>query len=256
MASVARRGSSGFDANQFDPASPLTVGSNVRESAKAVCIEIDVPRYKPEDISYTVEAQKGMITIIGKRPEPLHADEDERLLFSSTPMSGFRRSYHVSPKHFDLSKITTRLEYGVFTLICPRIVTATTEPVTVFGEHTKDDRFVPNATSMEVSDLRHSHWPPSIRVSESSTGLTYRCQLPPSVQRDHIEMQLVGNVLKLSIHYVRRVQTDHHDYSETATYSTSWNVPDGTLASDVHTTYTYGLLTVYIDKDVHVTRSR
>jgi len=196
-----------------------------------------------------VDTQQGVVTVIGKRPEPLHAEDDERLLFSSTPLSGFRRAYKISSKHFDLSKITTRLECGVFTLICPRLVVTTNEAVTVFGEHVKDDRYVSNASSLEVSDLRHSHWPPNIRVSESATGLTYRCSLPPSVQRDHIELQLVGNVLKLTVHYVRRVQTEHHDYSETASYSTSWNVPDGTLATEVHTTYTYGLLTVYLDKD-------
>jgi len=253
---AVRRNSSQFDTTQFDPSSPLTVGSTVRESNKAVCIEIEVPRYRPEDLTYTVDSSKGEVTVVGKQPEQLHPQENERLLFSSTPMSGFRRTYHVSPNHFDLGKITTRLECGVFTLIAPRLANTSTEPVTVFGENNKDDRYVPNASSMEVSDLRHSHWPPSIRVSETSTGLTYRCQLPASVQRDHIELQLVNNVLKLTVHYIRRVQTEHHDYSETASYSTSWTVPDGTLASDVHTTYTYGLLTVYVDNNAHVTRAR
>lgn len=119
-------------------------------------------------------------------------------------------------------------------------------PVTIFNGHRSNDALLPDATRMEVSDLRHCQWPPIVRVTPSTEGLVYRCFLPPSVLQDHIHVQLDGNVVTLTVQYTRRVKTSASDYAENALYTTNWNVPEGTAAENVRTSYSCGLLSVVV----------
>lgn len=219
------------------------------ESATGLCVELDVPRYRMADLTLDTDLDRGVLTVTGSRnataaPSAGGASYDVALVVSS-PLGGFRRSFHLSPSIYDLTKITTSLDAGVLSILVPKVPPKPAEqPLTIFGS----DAAVAKTTAEELQAVRRAKDIMSVKKEETAAALTYRCELSPVVTKDHIELTLTGRTLQISVRYVRTVKTDRSESHESATYATNVAVPAGTTAADVHTTYEPGLLVVTLDK--------
>lgn len=232
----------------------------VRESETHAFIEMEVPRYRAAEIKLESDPQSGLITVIGKRDTGSRGNEYDRLLFSSAPVSGFRRSFRFSPDYYDLSKAESSLEFGIFTLKVPKrdtkaieakmaVAAKESKPVTVFsGGNARSKDVVSKTTPEEFSAITHARWPPKIKQEEDAQSLTYKCELPPTVSKEHLSLTLRGRLLELCVDYKRHTKTDHGEETQTATFSTTLPVPQGTKPEDIHTVYESGTLTITLAK--------
>jgi HSP20 family molecular chaperone IbpA len=232
----------------FDSTAPFV---EVRETDKAAILEVEVPRYTADELSVDVDAASGRLTLIGRRGgKPEEDDGFGTLLFVSSPLASFQKTFHFSPKHYDLSQLKSDLKNGVFRVSVPKFPPpAVIAPVTIFGGKASSDAVVAKTTPQELETLRAAKWPPSIRVKETDTAVAYECKLPPTVTQDHLELTLRGQDLVLSINYAREEKTATREEHQSMTYSTSMRVPKGTTPKDIHTELGKdGMLTIQLEK--------
>jgi len=229
----------------------------VRESANAVRIELEVPRYRESDLRVDTDMDRGIITVTGTKASATdRAPEFEHLLFASEPMGSFRRSFNVSPQLYNIDGLSSSLADGVLTITVPKRQQqqqaiqqaggARPQPVTLFGN--REAAMAP-ATRKEMRHLHNARTIMSVRkVEDANNMLTYECDVAPFVTRDHIEINLLGRMLNIGVRYSYDVKRQNYSSSEQATYWTSVAVPEGTTANDVHTTFNEGKLTIKLDK--------
>jgi HSP20 family molecular chaperone IbpA len=220
----------------------------IRESEKAAMIELEVPRYRAEDLSVDCDADHGIITVTGRRGAAHDTEEFSNLVYASSPLGSFRRSFSFAPKLYDVAKFSTKLDAGVFQVIVPKQTPPPApQPVTVFGGN-KEGQLVTTTTPEEFKAIRNTKWPPVIRHEETAEALTYKCEMPPSVTKDHIKLSLVGRALTLSIGYDYSVKSKNREESQSLSYATTLAVPQGTNASDITTAMDNGVLTITLAK--------
>jgi len=212
----------------------------VRETATGVRIEIEVPRYRREDV--VVESDpRGLITVTGKRAVP--ESEGDHLLVSTGSVGGFRRAFRLSPQvyNLDLASIQVALEFGVLSLTVAKLPPPPApQPIAIFG----GDQAVTQTTPEQLEAIRKTRDVMTIKKEETAAALTYHCQLSPFVTKDHIELQLRGRLLSVAVRYVLNTSSS----TESVTYATSLTVPQGTRPEDVHTEYQPGTLTITLSK--------
>jgi HSP20 family molecular chaperone IbpA len=219
----------------------------VRESEKAAMIELEVPRYRAEDLSVDCDADHGTLTVTGRRGAS-HDTEFSNLVYASSPLGSFRRSFSFAPSFYDVSKFSTKLDAGVFQVIVPKKTPPPApKALTIFGGNT-EGQLVTATTPEEFKAIRNTKWPPVIRHDETAQALTYTCEMPPSVKKDHIQLSLSGRALTLSIGYDYSVKSKNCQESQSLSYSTTLAVPEGTNASDITTAMDNGVLTLTLAK--------
>jgi HSP20 family molecular chaperone IbpA len=239
--------------DRFDSVGPHC---HVRETPTSAILEVEVPRYTPEEIKVASDPTYGTVNISAQRAN--QNEDDDMLLFSASPLTRFSRTFTFSPYYYDVSKFTTSLAYGVLTVTVPKLERRAIEAnqqqqqqqpeaVTVFGGNNKGE-LVAKTSPEEFEALTRARWPPVVKREENATALTYKCELPPTVTKDHITLQLHGRHLDLSVNYDRHTKSKHSEESHSVTYSTTFTVPQGTQPNDIHTTYENGLLVVTLDK--------
>jgi HSP20 family molecular chaperone IbpA len=222
--------------------------AQVRESDKAVLLQLEVPRYRAEDIQVTSDVDQGILTVTGRQPPAQYESEFENLVYATSSLGSFRRSFSFSPRHYDIANFSTKIENGVLSIIVPKQPKAP-EPqaVTVFGGDEKGQ--LVTATTPELfKQIRGTKWPPTIRHEETAQALTYKCEMPPSITKDHVSIALRGQSLTLSIGYEYSLKTKNGEESQSLSYSTALAVPAGTVASDVSTSLDNGTLTITLAK--------
>jgi len=249
---------------------------HVRESDTALILELEVPRYRHEDI--TVEQRANNVLVVtGNRPDerPHHDQSYNQFLYGDTPSTRFRRAFSVPPG-FDGSKATHSLQFGVLSIVIPRAAAPPTPtPIAIAntkGEvvsapapgEVKDKRgLIVTATSTpaEYNAVAKMKWPPQIKVDDQNDAITYTATMPPSVTADHIDLHFVRDGLRLGVHHQRQlVKKDDKgnvvfNEEQSVQYSTMLKVPDGTTAQDVSTSYDNGTLVVKVSKHPNPTQS-
>jgi HSP20 family molecular chaperone IbpA len=247
--------------DSFDNTAPY---AQVRETNKAAILELEVPRYTAQELSIEADPNTGRLVVSGRRSgdRSFLEDEDDNdgfgaLLFASSPLSSFRKAFHFSPRHYDLTNVSSVLKDGVFKIKVPKLPEPEQpKPVTVFGGSASSTAVVARTTPDEFAALREAKWPPSIKVQETDKAVQYQCVLPPAVTSDHIELSLQEGVgLMLSVTYIRHEKSEHREESQSMSFSTNMAVPPGTKPEDIHTEYKDGLLTVQLEKHPNPTQS-
>jgi len=87
-----------------------------------------------------------------------------------------------------------------------------------------------------------------IRHEDTAQALTYKCEMPATVTKDHIKLSLAGRNLTLSIGYDYSVKTKEREESQSLSYATTLGVPEGTTPADISTALENGTLTVTLAK--------
>jgi HSP20 family molecular chaperone IbpA len=257
--------------DNFDNCAPH---AQVRETSSDALLEMEVPRFRAEDIRVDRNLQTGLITVTGSRQKMMEEDLQARdvdlfgtLVWSTCPLTRFQKQFHLSPQHYDLSKLESHVAHGVLMIKIPKLAQpqqiagepqhqqlqlqnqqAPQQPVTIFGGKAHSTDVVAKTTPQEFEALRHARWPPTIKVEQKPDAMVYRCELPPTVTADHIDLQMAGRSLTLSINYERHSMSDTSEESQQMTYSTGLTVPEGTMPEDVHTAFENGCLTVELAK--------
>ena len=238
-------------------------GPNVqaRESNKHVIIDVDVPRYRMDELTVTTDEDTGAIVVDGRRDVmlfPSFFGPFHHILAASSPLDSFSRTFYVSPSVYDVDKATTSLEAGVLSIIVPKrrvkpsplaANSSPTAPVTLFGSADG----VAKTTDEDLKFLRSATSTSSIfkvkKTTETPEGTTYECDIAPAVTKDHLQVTLLpDDRLNIAVKYERKVVTKRSNSVESATYSSSVSVPQGTKAADVVTSFTPGRLTVTINR--------
>jgi len=222
--------------------------AQVRESEKATMLEMEVPRYHMDEIRIDADVKNGILTVSGHRPRERYNVDEEQLMWSTAPLGDFRRSFSFSPNWYDLSKYETNLDAGVLMITVPkREAPPAHQPLRIFGGG-KEGQLVTTTTPEEFRAVRRARWPPMIHRDETASELTYRCELPPTVSKDHIKLDLNGRALSLSIMYQYTVQTEYREEAQSLSYSTTLTVPQGTKPADISTSYENGIMTISLSK--------
>jgi len=222
--------------------------AQVRESDKAVMIEVEVPRYHPEELKVECDPEYGILTISGTRHAQHHDAEYTNLVFASTTLGDFRRSFSLSPYYYDIAKFSTRLKHGVFTVIVPKLVTPPPPNSLHVYQGPYAGHMVTWSTPEEFKAVSSAKWPPVIRHESTAEMLTYKCELPPTITKDHIKLSLIGRDLTLNIGYEYSVKSKQRDEHQSLSYTATLGVPEGTKLSDISTALEYGVLTITLAK--------
>ena len=82
-------------------------------------VELEVPRYRSEDIAVTADVDSGIVTVVGKRHDARQGMSSTGT-HTSTSVPSFSRSFTMSPRRFDLSKVTSEVMDGVLCIRIPR----------------------------------------------------------------------------------------------------------------------------------------
>ena len=252
----------------------------VRELTDSVVIELEVPRFKPEHIKLSKDAQRGLLTIEGRRASPRATADDmwDSLVFSDAPTNAFQRSLYVPLKHYDLDQAATKIEDGVLSVTIPkREATALPAEKAVTPRETAKSEGSPKepATPQEATSEKPSakaapggsqvaecpqgdvaapmQWPPRIVVDDKADVVAYTCSMPSTVKPEDVTLELRGNVLSFRVAHEERTSTKDDDgvefeASQSVSYQTPLIVPRGTTPNDVVTAFKNGELVITVAK--------
>lgn len=242
---------------------------HVRESQDGIVLELEVPRYRAEELSVEVKGRN--LVIQGKRNMTAE-HEQSQFLVGDAPMSSFRRVVYI-PETFTVEKETHELNFGVFSIRIPRAPTPPPppppQPLPIGGAAAAPAQapgaIVPftdkhglqvtaTSTPAEYNAVATMRWPPKVKVDDSNDKITYTASMPPSVGRDHIDLSLDGQNLHFTVHHQRNVVKKDakgnvvYNQDQSVQYSTNLQVPQDTTAADISTTYEQGQLVITVTK--------
>jgi len=228
---------------------------NARESETALMLDIDVPRYRADELMVECNNNSGILTVSGQRAPGAFEDAlgaYPYLICGQAAPTQFRRSFRLAPMEYDLQKMTHTLDHGVLRINIPKV-----EPpkaVTIFNganypRLTDGTTAVaaPESTAWEVQQLHQTRWPPMTKVDEADDEFRYTFDLPKEVRAQHLKLELIGSQLTLQIHAGHSDKGDGLG-SRYVTFSQSFTVPKGTSAEHIHTMYEPGIFTIAIKK--------
>jgi HSP20 family molecular chaperone IbpA len=97
-------------------ASHASPQAQCRVTDDGLVLELEVPRFKKEHISVEAVPHSGRVVVTGKRdsqsaPNALHS--------AGRTMPSFQRAFSVSPRVYNLTKLTSTVEDGVLTIRIP-----------------------------------------------------------------------------------------------------------------------------------------
>jgi HSP20 family molecular chaperone IbpA len=230
---------------------------NARESDKALMLEIDVPRYRADEIRVESNSRTGIVTVTGHRAPGAFEDATgnyPHLLFGQASPTHFQRSFRCAPMGYDVGRVSHMLDHGVLRITIPKVqAPPPPKAITLFdGAHPVGSDGTLTTVDSEAADkqvrrLQRTRWPPVTKVNETDTQFLYDFVLPPEVHHQHLKLDLVGSQLTLQVHAGHSDKGDGLG-SRYVTFSQSFIVPAGTTADRVHTSYEPGKFTIAIDK--------
>lgn len=104
---------------------------DVREDAKELCLDVELPGISPEQIDITVE--NGVLTLRGeKRDERREADEDGRYHLVERSYGSFTRSFQL-PQGLDDEQIAADFDNGVLRVRIPKAALAQPRRIQIAG---------------------------------------------------------------------------------------------------------------------------
>lgn len=118
---------------------------NIREGAKEVCLDLELPGIKPEKVEISVDA--GTLTVSGeKREERREGEEDGRYHLVERSYGSFTRSFTL-PQGVDEEQISANFDNGILTISIPKA--ALPEPRKIRIGASSRERQVASSTARE-----------------------------------------------------------------------------------------------------------
>jgi HSP20 family molecular chaperone IbpA len=243
---------------------------HTRATEEGLTLELEVPRYRQEEIEVKVEPHNTLV-IAGKRANEM--SRHDRFLFGDTPSTSFRRALHI-PYEYDTSKMKWELSHGVLVITiphAPQVKPPEPQRLPIAGSQTAQPQTHQQGGTLTTRDkhgmelsttsnpeefqaVARMNWPPKIKREEADGRITYTCSMPPTVTSDHLDLSLQGRNLTLGVHHqLQQIKKDSagntvFNQQQSVQYSTNLLVPEGTSASDISTSYNNGNLTITVSK--------
>jgi HSP20 family molecular chaperone IbpA len=233
-----------------------TLNLAAHEVADGVEVELEVPRYRAEDIKVTTSVDTGLVTIEGKREQ---RDAAAASTHTATTVPAFRRSFTVSPRRYDLTKLTSKVEDGLLVIRIPRKAAespkkleAKAQPVSIAGT------LAPQITESKSADAKDTgkvalwgampQWPPRLQVTERSApgvAMTYTVALPEKVQPENVKLQVYDDgALRVDVAYSTRKESEHGFEEHSASFTRFLQLPEGTPQDAVSARFEGGQLKI------------
>lgn len=235
----------------FDPWQAVShPAEHVRESPDALLIEFELPRYRQEDVTVTTDAT-GNVTVSGSRPDarPHHDASFGYFIAGGAQSTSFQRTFNVSPRFYDVARLTKTLDAGVLTITIPKVPQTPPPPaLTVYKSHAAEGVVAKPMTREDFVAATSAPWPPASKLTETAGQLSYRFELPAHVGADNVELTLRGRTLVMSVAHKFEGKTARSTESRSSTYSMSMAMPEGTRPEAIHTAFADGALTITVDK--------
>lgn len=213
---------------------------NAHEDGGAVYFEVEVPRYRPEEISVTTDLDNGILTIAGTRA-------------GGGADAHFERRFSVLTDVVDLAQLQSKVELGVLSITIPKKPESPIAPPPAAGTLTATTAGA--LTSPSYDAATKMSWPPKFDVADSATELVYTAVLPGELAADNVDVHLErGGDLSVSVRAhlenVKKNEKGEVTFSESRSlqYSTHLAVPRNTQPNDIAVTLKNGSLRVGVAK--------
>jgi HSP20 family molecular chaperone IbpA len=254
---------------------------SVTEEKDQVHFELELPRFRPEDVKFRIDKDLGVVEIYGQRRDPSGALQDE-----------FERSFSVSPRWLDLAGCRTKMEHGVATLTIPKRsrssskatqekspadeskaagasdaskdASSAQEPksgsetsaaaTTGDAPATTTDDKVARVDAQSYDAVRSMSWPPQFDKEDTEKEIVHTCELPAAVGPDNVEVTLERDHLSVGIRCDQDTeQKDEQGHvffrsRRSVHYATALRVPRGTREEDVSVQLKDGKLRIAVAK--------
>jgi HSP20 family molecular chaperone IbpA len=234
----------------FEQTFPLSA----HEGDKEVTVELEVPRYRPEDIKVSADAATGSVTIEGQRGAQPPSGTGRTHTHVGVPH--FKRQFTVSPRLYDLGKMTTTVDAGLLTISIPRkevpkAIEPKATPVAVEGKGGEVATTKKEEGTVALPFQHIHHWPPKLQVvkgNKPGLAVTYRYDLPAGIPAGEVKVDMLDNgALRIDVNHKHRKESEHGFEEHTASFTRHLQLPEGTKPEDVVANYKDGHLSI----DVH-----
>jgi len=199
---------------------PRDHGITAWEQDGALDIEMEIPRYGPNDVNVTSEPELSALVVTGNRTA---AD--------GKPIS-FRKCLAVSSSDFDHSLLTWSAANGVLHIRVPKTPKQVAIPV--------ENQVAIAETSRAIEAVNQMAWPPAFTTTETPEQIDFKAVLPDTLTAENVDAHLRGGgVLSVAVRAhmetVRKDEFGHVIFSESQSSmrSTGLRVPLGTKPKDV-----------------------
>jgi HSP20 family molecular chaperone IbpA len=210
-------------------------------------IEVEVPRYKADELKVEANAKTGVISVRGDRKEN-RGQFHHRLL--------------VSPNVYEVEKQTSELKDGVFIITIPvrKVDPKKLEEKKQAEEKKQREGAVATTGSQQVAvskplDLS-KNWPPQLSHKTEGTMTTYTCQLPPDVKPEDVQVSVLeSGVLRVRAKMSAAQTQPGNVYRESATWEVQFPLPEGVHRNAVKAELKDGLLMISASAEPQATSS-
>lgn len=214
------------------------------EDEKYVHFELEVPRFGPEDIKVTVDLDRGLLTVAGKR---LRGD--------GSVESEFERRFSVYTELLDLSEVNTTVQHGVVRVSVAKRPPPPPEPKEESKALTTTSSASGGLTVASFDAASSMHWPPKFELKEEAKELVYTAGMPAALTAENVDVHLerggaLSVAVRANVENVRKDDKGHVVQSESRSvhYATMLGVPRSTHPEDVSVTLRDGTLRIAVAK--------
>jgi HSP20 family molecular chaperone IbpA len=214
-----------------DCSSRFPVSTSVQ--GENLLIEVEVPRFKAEELKVEVNPKTGVVRISGDRGKG---------------KPSFRHRLLVSPKVYDVEKHTEELKDGVLIVIIPRKKVIAEPPQEKAGESKHAPKEAPKESSGQVTVTKPTtteEWPPRLVRQVDGSTTTYMCKLPANVKPEDVQIAFLEHgALRIRVAISNEEKTPNSTFSKQATWETQFPLPKDVHPSAVKAELKSGKLTI------------
>jgi len=138
-------------------------------------LELEVPRFRKEDITVDVDEKRGRLVISGKREPPSGGSQKGTVHVAGTSVPSFSRVYTVDPRVYDLKKLSSDVAEGVLTIRIPYVETK------VSIEPSQPAQAALKEGAKEAEDVPVAHEQPSATTTTTQTTQEGTTETPSAV---------------------------------------------------------------------------
>jgi HSP20 family molecular chaperone IbpA len=227
---------------------------SVYEIKEGAMVEVEVPRFRPDEVKVTADFDTGVVTIEGRHPM---GAAEQGATHSASQVESFKRYFTVDPTMLDLSKMVTQVNDGLLTIRIPQkphapkpeppkatsIAIAGT-PAAITEGPNKDNQVA------KADNHLYSHWPPKLEVATKpadGVAVRYDYALPRGVNPENVKVQVLDNGgLRVDVsHSTKREEGNYHE-ERSASFTRYFQLPAGTKPERVVAKFDNGHLKVEV----------
>jgi HSP20 family molecular chaperone IbpA len=204
-------------------------------------IEVEVPRFKPEELKVEANPKTGVIRIWGSRGKG---------------KPSFQHRLLVSPKVYDVEKQTSSLQDGVFTVTVPQkqMIAEKPQEKATTAKHPATGEMQEASEGQIAVQAPHTaaEWPPRLVRQVDGNITVYSCHLPEDVKPEDVQISFLEHgALRLRVTAQKEEKSPDSSFSEYTTWETQFPLPKDVSPSGVKAELKNGKLQIVAEAQAH-----